>query len=328
MNNAYPINVDQSVNDWKRTNLSYNQQLMERNTKTIQPMTSNFVYHDPMNSNIDQKINFNSCRCHLQSLQKQHAPYQKCVCNEIFTNVDYLIDQNQQYYQSQVPQQVPQQFTQSLTRNHKFYCTKPVDFEDKDLLFTNKHLDKVNANHTLYFQNKGQTNIRTASKYFDRHAFNTVDSSGFVVHMLDSPSKMKKNIVGDDCKMSVNKTPLGLNIGKNKESKSLLSKFTSPFTSSSNDTNINNNSNININSITNSSSTTKLSNKKSEIKSKITSFWKRSKSAHEKLDQEAQKNKMKGHLSESDDTKNACLTATPTISAKQSMLNRLVPTRR
>lgn len=139
--------------------------------------------------------------------------------------------------------------------NHK------IDFEDKDLMLSSKLRDKVAADHLHYFQKKSNQN--SASKYFDR-----------------SLSKMDEN-----GSMKVKEKSLLSNV---------KSKLTASLSSYSNSTSNTSNSNTNTNNNLNQTIETSASKfgKKKESKSKISSFWKRSKSTNDKLNHQTDPIKM------------------------------------
>lgn len=155
--------------------------------------------------------------------------------------------------------------SQSLRRNHKYF-NKKADFEDKDLLLTAQHKSIVTANHALFFQNK--SNFKTASKYFDRHHIVADELNNLDVN--DAPPNSYKS-------SNTNQSPAPNR--KNKEKTSLLNNVKSKLTASLSSHNLG----FASNSITSSS---KNSSRKIEVKSKIASLWKRSKSTHDKLDHE------------------------------------------
>lgn len=197
------------------------------------------------------------------------------------------------------------------------------DFDDKELLFTAQHRNTVQANHAQFFQNKSNptTNIKTASKYFDRHAAALSSMAHEDVHQqtrqhqgespqtamhpstyVPLPTSTSKRSASNDARKGK-----GKGSGKEKSSTSIFSKLSSSFSShniGAQSTNSPGNASPQPGAV-NSSSKTSFN----KINSKISSFWKRSKSTHDKLDHEA-------------------LTANPGKNMKVAEVNRSVANRR
>lgn len=153
--------------------------------------------------------------------------------------------------------------SQSLRRNQRFNSRK-ADFEDKDLMLTAHHKNIVTANHALFFQNK--SNFKTASKYFDRHPMMYSELN----HAIDSSEEFLE-------RKSTTQSPAASRKSKSSILTNMKSKLTASLSSHT------------LGSANNSpcSSTSKSSSRKIEVKSKIASLWKRSKSTHDKLDQDS-----------------------------------------
>jgi len=198
-----------------------------------------------------------------------------------------------------------------------------MDFEDKDLLFTTQHKNLVNASHAQFFQNKssgaGQP-IKTASKYFDRHAAalssmtqhqdvlrtasdvssQSHSASNTGSHQVPLPTSTKYATTSANNNNEVSKSKTKKDSSKEK---SFFSKLHNSFSSH----NIGSQSNNSGRSSPSMSSSSK--NSFTKINSKIASLWKRSKSTHDKLDQDA-------------------LTPNPGKNPKVTDLNRIAPARR
>ena len=195
----------------------------------------------------------------------------------------------------------------SLGRASRTNRSKAVkDFEDKELMFTAKHRNVITANHAQFFQNKLNQNnhpIKTASKYFDRHAAalssmthedlsctasdgscshcasNTVNGHNQSHIPLPSSSKRINQDTNNNCSKS----------NKSKSSKEKTTSFFSKLSNSFSSHNLGSNSNSSGYSSPTGNGSTVITNKYSlyKINSKIASLFKRSKSTYDKLDHDA-----------------------------------------
>lgn len=200
---------------------------------------------------------------------------------------------------------------------------KEKDFEDKDLLFTAKHKNTVVANHAQFFQSKLNTtqNIKSASKYFDRHAAalsSMAHEDQFVVENQSHPNFIEAQVVPLPTSKRSNyndfsskpKENTSKNVSKEKEKgPSLLSKLSSSFSSHNIGSHSSNSGSLTPTGASPSTPSSSTKTSLNKINSKIASFWKRSKSTHDKLDQEA-------------------LTSNTSKNMKASKLNKNVPLQR
>ncbi|KAH7644527.1 apc-like protein [Dermatophagoides farinae] len=180
------------------------------------------------------------------------------------------------------------QNSRSLNRGHKFMTNNTkADFEDRDLMFTSKHRKQVVQSHARYFQNKSSSTattavVKTSSKYFDRHPIVGADAAETNTEMellMDDspprlpstrnhhhhhhsqlPQKQQQQQFNNNNPISTTTTTTTT---KSKE-KSLLSNIKSKLFSSP-----------------------KPDKKSVQNKSKI-KFWPRSKSTHDKLNEQQQ----------------------------------------
>lgn len=174
---------------------------------------------------------------------------------------------------------------------------KEKDFGDKDLFFTAKHKNTVAENHAQFFQSKSntpQSGVTSASKYFDRHAavLGSMENENHFQIENQAPNAIESAIptlipTSKRSNSSDIRKPKENNKSSNKEKKkesSIFSKISSSFSSH----NIGSHS-VNSGQSTPTTPTTPTSTKTSfnKINSKFALLFKRSKSSHDKLDQEA-----------------------------------------